>query len=264
MKKRLLITSIIMMLVVALTLSTATYAWFTSNTTVTASTITLNAESGAGVALGIGWLGGPTSTLIEANTGSNYKPMVPSALVVDNGNNTPTNFNSVTWSGATTYVDGVAKFNAPYNPAPTPYQYNGDVADESVYVFYIENLSQANIISSITMTLSGVTDTNNLVRVAVFTSNTEGGNGNDYVLKAVLSDTANLDTEWGTILAAGQVVSDLCADGDEVSTVTSYVITNLEAQAKVYFKVVVWLDGVALDDSTASSSCTLGLNFQAA
>ena len=35
MKKRLLITSIVMMLVVAVALSTATYAWFTSNAGVT-------------------------------------------------------------------------------------------------------------------------------------------------------------------------------------------------------------------------------------
>ena len=45
MKKRLLITSIVMMLVVAVALSTATYAWFTSNTTVTANEVTLTAAT---------------------------------------------------------------------------------------------------------------------------------------------------------------------------------------------------------------------------
>ena len=45
MKKRLLITSIVMMLVVAVALSTATYAWFTSNTTVTADAVLLTAST---------------------------------------------------------------------------------------------------------------------------------------------------------------------------------------------------------------------------
>ena len=45
MKKRLLITSIVMMLVVAVALSTATYAWFTSNATVTANQVVLTAAT---------------------------------------------------------------------------------------------------------------------------------------------------------------------------------------------------------------------------
>ena len=244
-----------MMLVVALTLATSTYAWFTSNTTVTASTVTLTAESNSGTALGIGWLGGTTGTTITANEASEYKPMVPSELDVGT-----TDFADITWSGATTYTDGgVSKFNAPY-ASVSPYQYNGTVSSSTVNIFYIENLSPANAISTITMTLAGVEDTNSLLRVAVFTSSTSDGT---YTLKAVMGVDEDLDTEWGEITTKGQVVADLCDDGDEVPTVTSLTISNLAAQGKVYFKVVAWLDGVALDDSTAESTGTLGLNFLA-
>ena len=55
MKKRLLITSIVMMLVVAVALSTATYAWFTANTTVKASSISITAGTSLSSALGIAW-----------------------------------------------------------------------------------------------------------------------------------------------------------------------------------------------------------------
>ena len=255
MKKRLLIVSIVMLLVIAVALSTATYAWFTSNASVTASTVTLNAESSGGTALGIGWYGSTTGTSITANSASNYKPMVPSALSVGN-----TALSAITWSGATIYTDGgVAKFNAPYSPAPVPYQYNGTVGASTVDVFYIENLSQANAINTVTMILSDVVDANDLLRVAVFTSNAYNGT---FTLQAVLGKSANLDTEWGSITTAGQVVADLCTT--EVPTVTSYVVSNIPAQGKVYFKVIAWLDGVALDDSTASSTSTLGLNFLAA
>ena len=193
-----------MMLVLAVTLSTATYAWFTSNATVTASTITLTANNSAGTALGIGWLGGTTGTLITANDAESYDPMVPSELDVDT-----TDFDDVTWGGATIYKDGsVFKFNTPYSPAPSPYQYNGDVSDNAVYIFYIENLSHANAISSITMTLSNVEDVSTLLRVAVFTSSTSDGT---YMLKAVMGKEENLDTEWGEI-AAGDEVEYLCDD----------------------------------------------------
>jgi len=55
MKKRLLITSIVMMLVVAVALSTATYAWFTSNDSVTANTVSLTAATSTESAIGIAW-----------------------------------------------------------------------------------------------------------------------------------------------------------------------------------------------------------------
>ena len=51
MKKRLLITSIVMMLVVAVALSTATYAWFTSSTRVDAQAVTLTAATMGGEAI---------------------------------------------------------------------------------------------------------------------------------------------------------------------------------------------------------------------
>ena len=259
MKKRLLITSIVMMLVVAVALSTATYAWFTSNDTVSASTVTLTAESNGGAALGIGWVDGTTGTTITANAAASYNPMVPNALVVDNGSNTPTNFSAVTWSGATTRtVGGVPVFNAPYNPAPAPYQFNGTVSGNAKYVFYLENLSASNDINSITMSLSNVTDANDLLRVAVFTSDSATGT---FALRAVLSKTNAQDTEWGTVQTDG-VVADLCST--PVATTTSYVIDGLEAGDQLFFKVVVWLDGAALIDEYAETSTIVGLSFVAA
>ena len=259
MKKRLLITSIVMMLVVAVALSTATYAWFTSNDTVSASTVTLTAESNGGAALGIGWVDGTTGTTITANAATTYNPMVPSALVVDTGSNTPTNFTAVTWSGATTRtVGGDPVFNTPYDPAPAPYQFNGTVGGNTKYIFYLENLSASNDINSITMSLSNVTDANDLLRVAVFTSATEDGT---YALRAVLSKTTAQSTEWGTVQADASVAA-LCST--PVSTTTTYVIDGLDAGDQLFFKVVVWLDGAALIDEYAETSTVVGLNFVAA
>ena len=75
MKKRLLITSIVMMLVVAVALSTATYAWFTSATTVTANSINLTAGTSQSTALGIQW----TSPAQNANFNANYATYIVAA-----------------------------------------------------------------------------------------------------------------------------------------------------------------------------------------
>ena len=78
MKKRLLITSIVMMLVVAVALSTATYAWFTQNAAVTAQTVTMTAGVADGQSISIGWLGDEVKgTLLTATAGSALQPMAP-------------------------------------------------------------------------------------------------------------------------------------------------------------------------------------------
>jgi len=149
MKKRLLITSIVMMLVVAVALSTATYAWFTSNDQVTASTVNITAATSDGSALGIGWSSGTASTYIVANNASGaFKPMAPLNLTND------TTTDSVTFYTATTKSEGgIEVFNNDVkssaddeNPI-APYTFT-DGTDTS---FYIKNLSTANAVSNVTV-----------------------------------------------------------------------------------------------------------------
>jgi hypothetical protein len=83
MKKRLLITSIVMMLVVAVALSTATYAWFTSNSKVEAKSMTLTAATSDADALGIGWIGGNAGTVISFDIAETLKPMAPADLTAN-------------------------------------------------------------------------------------------------------------------------------------------------------------------------------------
>ena len=76
MKKRLLITSIVMMLVVAVALSTATYAWFTSNDQVTANTVSLTAATSTESALGIAWQSPAGNTVGTAAWNANYQTYI--------------------------------------------------------------------------------------------------------------------------------------------------------------------------------------------
>ena len=82
MKKRLLITSIVMMLVVAVALSTATYAWFTNSASVTASSVTLSAATMDSAAIMISKSDANTglSNLVALNALSNaLYPATPNA-----------------------------------------------------------------------------------------------------------------------------------------------------------------------------------------
>ena len=273
MKKRLLITSIVMMLVVAVALSTATYAWFTSNETVTASTITLTASNSEGAAIGIAWGDAGASSSIEAKAATGtMSPMVPASLVTqaavyasEEDDITEATTSAVTFSGATVRNEGgTPKFNTASTNL-NPFKYTS--TDQTpVEYFRVTNLSTANDVT-VTLTLkdltgqepAAITDENSLLRVGVFTSDSASGT---YNLVAVMGVSENLPTEWGNVTTDG-VVANLTAANAEIPTVTSYEF-DLDAEDTLYFRVIAWLDGVALNDNTAGSTANFGLHFSAA
>jgi len=152
MKKRLLITSIVMMLVVAVALSTATYAWFTSNSSVTASTIKLTAATSNESALGIGWIGNSdygiaSNSITATGPSASFAPMVPAELTVSSTTS------SLSFTGATIKsVGGNFVFNTDAGTR-TPYTFT-DGTDEA---FYVKNLSTANDVANLRMTITWAT-----------------------------------------------------------------------------------------------------------
>ncbi len=264
MKKRLLITSIVMMLVVAVALSTATYAWFTSNASVTASSITLNAANNDGAALGISWLNGTVGTSISANApAAALKPMVPSALNMASGSETTAA--AIAWSGASIRTDaGLQKFNTPY-AGISAYTYNGTVGsttNESVIV--LTNLSASNAIQHVvlTPTIAAVQnstheDASALVRIAVFKSASSTG---DFKLCAVLgSAQGSNNTAVGTVALDAEITTVTAS----ASTTANIDLGQISANSSIYLKVMMWLDGILLVDDKASADATVVMNFAA-
>ena len=259
MKKRLLITSIVMMLVVAVALSTATYAWFTSNAGVTASSVQLTAASNAGASIGIAWGDDELASAISAKAATGtWAPMAP-ATCEEGTTAVGVQFQTATIKSS----GGEYVFNGPSNASAFEYE----SATNQKY-FRVANTSTSNA-ASVVMTLYDVTgsaaasDTNNLLRVGVFTSSTNNGT---YTLAKVLSVTAGQEVAYGTI-TEGNAVDELVETGEEYETAASYTfsLANLTTGtgSVVYFKVIAWMDGYALNDATASSTATFGLNFVA-
>ena len=72
---------------------------------------------------------------------------------------------------------------------------------------------------------------------------------------------ANQEVAYGDIVG-GAAVEALVAENSEFTAQTSYQF-SLAASATLYFKVIAWMDGYALNDGYAASTATFGLDFTA-
>ncbi len=192
MKKRLLITSIVMMLVVAVALSTATYAWFTSNASVTSEAVTLTAASNNAASLGIGWTEtgsfGPSITPESPASPTTFAPALPNELT-----NETTKIQKTGDAGAheIAFATEFATPNASGDmvflgngSSTTPYNWNNGTEQS----FFIKNLSPASTISTVTLTATITGDAAALLRVGVFKFNESSG---AYELQGVLANTTD-------------------------------------------------------------------------
>ena len=276
MKKRLLITSIVMMLVVAVALSTATYAWFTSNANVTASTITLTAQTNDAAALGIGWGlstadGASAGTEIVATSSGTLYPMAP--VTLEDGV-TPSDVLFKTSTIKT--VSNTLIFNA-NGENTTPVTYGNGTAS----TFFVKNVSPSSPIAQVTVTAT-ITDSNTedaiaadeLVRIAIFKKDGENG----FKLVGVMAKTDDAATIYGTIVANSAAVPSTAAlgeingttytasqmhDYEATAAATGLTLGGLAAGVSHDLIAIAWLDGAALNDTTQGVAATISLTFSA-
>jgi len=124
-------------------LSTATYAWFTSNASVTASTVTMTANTSSAQALGIGWDGGDASNALTFTGALTVDPMVPTALA--NDTTSAVQF----YTSTIKTVDGHAVFNSDGSER-IPFTFNnGLTGGDLKSAFYVKNLSTANAVTNV-------------------------------------------------------------------------------------------------------------------
>ena len=221
-----------MMLVVAVALSTATYAWFTSNTSVTATQITMTAATSTESSLGIGWidLSGTdpaplgAGTLITASAAAaSYKPMVPTNLVVDSGVSTQA-FRTATIK----QENSVEKFNGDVDATIVPYTFNGG---ENLTEFYVKNLSGTNSVTNVKVTAQ-ITPKYTLYEgdVTVATADTYYTLSNG-VYTVVPADTNKEDATWYTMdkngVALVRVAIFAKAASTGLSTAENYVLKGV-------------------------------------
>ena len=319
MKKRLLITSIVMMLVVAVALSTATYAWFTSNANVTASSITMTAATNSAASIGISWTDGNYGTTIAATSPDAIK-FAPVAIDdVQVGSSTLAN---TVWSSATIRdVASVKTFNTAYATTVTENEIgnNTDASSnnltytwanttENSNTIYIHNGSTANSLSSVTAKATITGEAREFIRIAIYRYD-----GSNYILKGIMTNRYAFTAATGTAVegttyynangvaqevsvgadvtslftrsdavAGGDISTGTVATDAAVSTIdtttndatTSIALGGLAVDNGatggddvMLLKVIVWMDGTALNDDTAGSTgkvANIALDFDAA
>ena len=326
MKKRLLITSIVMMLVVAVALSTATYAWFTSNARVEASSVTMTAAISDADSIGISWVNSGFGTSITATGPANTARFVPAAIADNVTTGTPTEYADTLWSSSTIFQEGGKNYfnsgdimnaiDTATNNKMVAYTWQDDNSHKD---FYINNPSTANDITDLYIHADVVGKATDFIRIAVFKENTTSSefelaailagkyvytpatgkydssktyydatgaelNVTSYVdgetdlpadtfTRADRSSSANVavgvvEAPNGAINPAttkGVTSADTSADPatwgthycikeGTVNAVGSISLGALAHQGVMHLKVVIWMDGTALNDSTAGTA----------
>jgi hypothetical protein len=80
MKKSLFVTTVMMVVLLVVALSTATFAWYTSNNTAVTNATTIAAAESTDANIGIGWTPGASLTNITFDNGTGYYPACPTTL----------------------------------------------------------------------------------------------------------------------------------------------------------------------------------------
>ena len=290
-----------MMLVVAVALSTATYAWFTSSTIVTANQITMTANTSSAQALGIGWAGGDASNALTFTGALTVDPMVPTELT-DSSTTSAVQF----YTSTIKTVAGHSVFNSD-GQVRTPFTFN-DGASTPVSEFYVKNLSTANEVTNVQVQASIASDTavyvktndtaivgtktyytvssniytaveetnvenigtyyekyeaTDLIRVAVFKRTTSGSGA--YLLQGVISNTAGDKACYGTITAGNSAETTGTGALTFTKSTVDYIdLGGLDTLGQMDLVVKVWLDGYEFNDDFAGAAATVGLTFYAA
>ena len=271
MKKRLLITSIVMMLVVAVALSTATYAWFTSATNVTASTVTMTAGTSASSALGISWFAGSSNSdygttitavapALTTEQTNGFQPAAPNAL----GDAQPNFYTAYidsqgafTSAGSATDVYRFANYKDAAAAAavqPTPDTYSN--------IIHVSNLAASGSVA-VTLTANitvpeGGTDGTALVRIAVFELTTTSTSYDTYTYKGCISKIAGTDNTAVGAIQNGATASDLLTGHN---TTASIALGPITAQQEKAYAVYVWLDGALFDEAQGGKAANIALSF---
>ena len=229
-----------MMLVVAVALSTATYAWFTSSATVTSSSISMTAATNDAASLGISWVDGnygPSITAFSPNdttpTVPTFKPAAPATLTVG------TTTSDVAFNTAfATPSAGDMVFLA--NGASTDVYTWQDDSTGTHQSFFIKNLSPSNPISHVTLTASITGTGAALARVGVFKKD-----GASYKLLGVI---ANEDPDTYTVVTGtmddtttyykkylGKYVEATIGSSAEVGAYTKDYYNGMTATADTFY-----------------------------
>lgn len=261
-KKSLFITTIAMVVLMVVALSTATFAWYTSSSTVSATATQVSTATTSAANIAIGWTTSATDTSVTFEPAANLLPMVPTAAFeID----TTTHTNAVASMTTGSYqMSGSTAIFAADGIAATPWtqaQYTADESAGAVTLYLVNyNTSQDQTVTISLAGLANVEDTPTVVdnfHLAVFAQEAADA---DVVYKGLLGNTA---ANYGTIEEGETALTDAGTIATSAVSVTIPAATGATG-GTVRIALIGWIDGVVLDNALAGGAVTFGLTIQAA
>lgn len=268
MKKSMFITTIMMVVLLVVALSTATFAWYTSTNNASSTETKLSSATSSDANIALGWDANATTTTVSFADSGKLEPMVPIWSTAD-GEVAATvggEGNTLSFIGASQQRDNNGLTFKEAAGAKTPWTQKEKVetgeAKTTLYCVNYNTAKAANV--KITANITAVTAgaPTKMVRIAVFAGGTgnEGANflgvlGSENYTKAKLKGA-----DW-----VGKTSAE-ATDTITTATELSFTIDKADdATGKaVQLFLYAWLDGATLVDSLAGSEFTFTLSFTAA
>ncbi len=268
---QLFFTTIMMVVLLVLGLSTATFAWFSSNIEVRSNELIFTAKNVAGANIYITWdnpadmiwdeVDKSTMRTIQFSDPEEIAPMVPKSAPINT--TTVTQFEGLFY-GATTNIkvdeNDPLIFNIIFNTdgyPETPYLGNNGTATPQKH-FYIINGDATPTNVSALITFRG--DNLSLLRVALFV--------NDQFRGIVVANDINPEksaTHYGEIVYEADATTNGFNKIPNATDPISFSIPGIGGGEANYVKVAIvcWYDGVWLDETGQSKTSSISLIFRA-
>ena len=258
-KKSMFITTILMVAVLIVAVSTATFAWYTATTAATATDATLVAADSKAANVAIGWTDNATTNTIALNSQDGIAPMVPATAVTAG-----MAYDALAFKTST--IDTYNKFGAVTDATP----WTVVNADPAATGFYVINHNVNNEVTvNLTCTIDAAADDNNNGRlvVAIFVdgalafveTHLSGYKVGDYTYDA------GTYTE-GTLLKQGALYTGLetSAVGLDKTQATITLKKANETGDSAFIQVKAWFDGQELTQTNAKQSASFSFTVSPA
>ena len=246
-RKKMLLSSIAMLLVALVALGSATFAWYITNATVTAEHTSWNASSADGLVIRHGISGAWTNELTDLHTATN---MTPASI-------TYAAFGDATLYGATgqgtKFDDGTLK--GALSPQAVPQNADGSPATSNQYflvdTFYVASSTGSS--KTANFTVKGAPVDGTYLNVAIYV---------DGALRKVLTSDSTASTTTkvaGTKPApatgsADQALTTMSATGVDMGTITATAKADGKSGAKI--DIVAFVDGYNSNCKNSTANVT--------
>lgn len=256
MKKTTLFTTLALVVIVAIALSTATFAWYSSQSSVTANITKVSAGT-AGGSIAIVENSKTTATAGDISLEFNAITQLQPAAMKEVPTDPITNKDLIQENFFTSPVeikDGVNKFKK---------SGDGNNAFSNSCNFNIINTGSTKLANKISIKLTATKlddndkDLSDALRISVYTST----DNEIYTYIGTLSNDASAEMSVGEILEGG-VANDI-SKANITNTYTFGDDSKLEGSGVLYVRCIVWYDGAVLVDSNNGGGCSVVLTINA-